>query len=64
MMFVYEKIASINNVKFATVERNIRHAISKINTKNESYMKHIGKPRLKNSEMLYLIAYRVKKGEI
>ena len=62
MMYLYSFVAKKNNTTSMSVERSIRHAISKINFKywNERYV-HSTRSNLTNAEFLYTLALRIKQ---
>ena len=62
MMYLYSVVAKKNNTTSTSVERSIRHAISKINFEcwNERYV-HSTRSNLTNAEFLYTLALRIKQ---
>lgn len=62
MMYLYEVVAKKNKTTSNSVERTIRHAISKINFEywNECYA-YSTCSNLSNSEFLYTLVLRIKQ---
>ncbi len=62
MMYLYEAVAKKNNTTSTSVERAIRHAISKINFEcwNERYV-YSKRSDLTSAEFLYTLALRIKQ---
>ena len=62
MMYLYSVVAKKNKTTSTSVERAIRHAISKINLEcwNERYV-YSKRSNLTNAEFLYTLALRIKQ---
>ena len=62
MMYLYSVVAKNNKTTSTSVERAIRHAISKINFEcwNERYV-YSRRSNLTNAEFLYTLALRIKQ---
>lgn len=62
MMYLYSVVAKKNKTTSTSVERAIRHAISKINFEcwNEHYV-YSKRSNLTNAEFLYTFALRIKQ---
>ena len=62
MMYLYSFVAKKNMTTSMSVERSIRHAISKINSEcwNERYV-YSKRSNLTNAEFLYTLALRIKQ---
>ena len=62
MMYLYEVVAKKNNTTSTSVERAIRHAITKVDLGNwnERYT-YSTCSKLSNSEFLYTLALRIKQ---
>ena len=58
---IYELVAEEIGTKPDRIEKCIRHAFSKVNTKSETYQKYIGIRETTNSALLYTLAMRLKK---
>lgn len=56
---IYEEIAKETNSTATSVERGIRHAISKANTNGDAWKKYVGIEDVKNSAFIYALSINI-----
>lgn len=56
---IYSQVAKDFGTTVPRVEKGIRHAITRIDTKSEAFSEYINTDRMTNSTVLYLLARRL-----
>lgn len=64
MGIIYKSISDSYATTPIAVERNMRHAFSKIDTSNEKVVRFFGREKLKNKDMIAIISWKLKAGEL